>query len=105
MTALWFFVAVLATYRVARMLALEEGPGLPIGDKLKRRKGIFKRVREKIDLEQETWVGRGVNCVLCLSFWLAWGMALLLLPSSWPEYILTALGIAGGVVIVHKVIG
>ena len=53
-------LSVLAVYRVARMLALEEGAF-----------GAFAWVRERIDPEQETWLGRGVNCPLCISFWLA----------------------------------
>jgi hypothetical protein len=53
-------LAVLATYRIARMLAMEEGPF-----------GLFDRVRARIDPDQETWLGRGLNCPLCIGFWVA----------------------------------
>lgn len=92
MTALWFFVGVLATYRLARMLAMEDGPF-----------DLFSTLREKAG--QRTWIGRGLNCTLCLSFWLALPFTLLLPISSWQEFIITWLAVAGGVVIVHKVIG
>lgn len=78
-------LSVFGVYRVARMVALEEGPF-----------AIFHSIREKIDSYQKTWVGRGLNCPLCCGFWLA------LLPawyltgfSSVDWFILVWLGIAG----------
>jgi len=91
MTALWFVVGVLATYRVARMIALEDGPF-----------DIFSTLRERVS--QKTWVGRGLHCVLCISVWLAFLSALLLPLTSWKEYILISLALSGGVVVVHKVV-
>jgi len=91
MTPFWFFVAVLATYRVSRMIAVEDGPF-----------DVFSTLREKAG--QKTWIGRGLHCVLCLSVWLAFLSALLLPFTSWKEYILISLALAGGVVVVHKVI-
>lgn len=92
MTALWFFVGVLATYRIARMLAMEDGPF-----------DLFSTLREKVG--QRTWIGRGLHCTLCISFWAAWLVVLLLPLSSWQEYVNVSLAVSGGVVIVHKVIG
>lgn len=92
MNALWLVVGILATYRVARMMAMEDGPF-----------DVFSWIREKAG--QQTWIGRGVHCVLCLSFWLAWLSALCLPHSSLPAYAITSLAISGGVVIVHKVVG
>lgn len=89
---LWVVLAVLATYRIARMIALEDGPF-----------DVFSLMRERVG--QSEWVGRGVHCVLCLSFWIAWLVVLLLPLGSLPEYILAALGIAGGVVVIHKFFG
>lgn len=89
---LWIVLATLATYRLSRMIALEDGPV-----------DVFSNMREKVG--QATWVGRGVHCVLCISFWLSWLVVLLLPLASLPEYVLAALGIAGGVVVIHKFFG
>lgn len=40
------------------MIALEEGP-----------LSIFAILREKVDPLQSSWLGRGLNCPLCVSFW------------------------------------
>lgn len=92
MGALWIVLATLATYRLSRMIALEDGPA-----------DVFSLLRERVS--QRTWVGRGLACTLCVSAWLCWLVALLLPLMTWQEYILASLGIAGGVVIIHKVIG
>lgn len=89
--ALWIILAVLSTYRVSRMMALEDGPA-----------DVFSLMRERVG--QSSWIGRGLHCCLCLSFWLSW-LAVLLLPlQNVSEYVLAALGIAGAVVVIHKVI-
>lgn len=88
---LYFILAMLATYRVARMIALEDGPF-----------DIFSRLQDHVD--QKTWVGRGLRCVLCVSFWLALPAALLVGPADPRELLLLWGGIAGSVMIVHKVI-
>ena len=87
MNWLAFVLAVLATYRVAHMIAREDGPF-----------DAFAWVREK--LGQESWYGRGMNCVLCISFWLA-------LPAAWLAglpIVLGWLGVAGGVLTIFLVI-
>lgn len=59
-------IGALVTYRIARMLALEEGAF-----------SIFSKLRSILGGEkQQHWLGRGVNCPLCIGFWLA-------LPISW----------------------
>lgn len=79
-------LAVFATYRLARMFALEEGPF-----------GVFDRVRGRADPEQKTWLGRGVNCPLCLGWWIAGLVVLALLPlADWRTFMLTWFGVAGG---------
>lgn len=92
MDGLWITLAILATYRVSRMMALEDGPF-----------DVFSWLRDKVS--QRSWIGRGLACTLCLSFWLAWLSASLLPHLSWSEYLLASLGIAGGVVVIHKVVG
>ena len=83
MSWLAFFLAVLATWRVAYMLAREDGPF-----------DVFANIRAKVG--QETWFGRGLHCVLCMSFWIS-------LPAAWLAglpIILGWLGIAGGVSVI-----
>lgn len=89
--------AVLATYRVARMLALEEGAF-----------GIFATIRERFDPQQETWLGRGLNCPLCIGFWVALVFALLLAHQNTTmgrsETLLAWFAIAGGQTALHLLI-
>lgn len=69
---LLLLIAALATYRLARMVAWEEGPG-----------AVFTRLRGRIDPDQATWIGRGLNCPLCVGFWIALPITLLLVPFDW----------------------
>lgn len=50
----------LATYRVVRLIAIEEGPF-----------GLAQKLRNTADPDQRTWVGRGLACPWCISFWIA----------------------------------
>lgn len=86
-----FALATLLTYRLARMAAIEDGPF-----------DVFAKLQERIG--QKSWVGRGIRCVLCLSFWIAMPVTLLLNPADWRAAVLLWGGIAGAVVIIHKVI-
>jgi hypothetical protein len=85
-------LAILATYRVARMLTTEDGPF-----------DLFAKLRERIDPRQETWVGRGINCPLCVGFWVSFAVSLVFLPwSSLASLLLNWLGVAGGSVVLHN---
>lgn len=85
-------LAVLAVYRVARMLTQEDGPF-----------DLFTRLRAAVG--QSTWVGRGLHCFMCVSFWLSFiAVAMVVSPVLWREYILTSLGVAGGAVVVYQVV-
>jgi len=91
-------MAVFATYRVAYMITSEEGPfGLAAG---------FRSLFDRFGRDRRTsWLTNGVNCVLCVSFWLALiptGYFVWLWWLPWPAATLTWLGIAGGVVFVAK---
>jgi hypothetical protein len=55
---LWL-LSVLAVYRPARMIALEDGPG-----------NVFMDVRGSL-LGMPLWVQKGVSCPLCIGFWLS----------------------------------
>lgn len=85
--------AILGTYRIGRMLAKEDGPF-----------DLFTNVRTLLGgNEQKTWIGRGVNCPLCISWWVAGCMALFLLPNRTLRARVRAWGaIAGGAVVLYR---
>ena len=60
-----FLIAALATYRLSRLLADEEGPW-----------SVFSKLRD-LTPEQSSW-RRGVECIMCVSVWVAVPIALLL---------------------------
>jgi hypothetical protein len=76
---------ILATYRVARMIAYEGGPA-------------------DVLVSLRTWADRyphlasGIHCPLCLSFWFA------LVMSIAPRWVAHWLGIAGAAVVIHQII-
>jgi hypothetical protein len=53
-------LSTLATYRLYRLVAIEEGPF-----------GLAAKLRGVADPEQRTWLGRGMVCPWCISFWIA----------------------------------
>jgi len=53
-------LSALATYRLYRLVAIEEGPF-----------GLSAKLRGIADPDQRTWVGRGMACAWCITFWLA----------------------------------
>lgn len=56
-------ISALAAYRVARMVALEDGPF-----------DCFSRFRARFDKPKgvpRTWVGRGIECPLCVGFYIS----------------------------------
>lgn len=63
-------LATFAAYRVSYLVVRDEGPF-----------GVFASVRGRIDANQRTWIGRGLNCLVCVSFWMTLIAALLLQAS------------------------
>lgn len=57
----------LATWRIARMLALEHGPG-----------DVFERVRNRAAMNRRAWIANGFSCIACLSFWIGLFASLLM---------------------------
>ena len=53
-------LSALATYRVVRLVAMEDGPF-----------DLARKLRGVADPEQRTWLGRGMVCPWCISFWIA----------------------------------
>lgn len=88
LTAPDFVILILAVYRIAVLIAIEEGPF-----------GIMESLRSHIDPLQTTWLGRGARCVGCISFWLA-GLVAFIFHAMWWEW----LGMAGGVLVIHKAV-
>jgi hypothetical protein len=87
MQLMTFVLASLAVYRLSRMLSDEEGPF-----------SVFTKLRGLP--KPETWIGRGLACIMCLSVWIALPIAL------WIDYqgdwALTWLALSGVTVIIRK---
>lgn len=83
-TILVFLFAPFAVYRIARMLASEEGPF-----------SIFDKWRNLFI--QPNWIGRGMRCPLCISFWAGLFLAALLFwfPSEIIEVGVVGIGFSG----------
>lgn len=82
MIIFWAVAAALCNYRLSVALAQEEGP-----------LELFMRLRNQFT--GDNWLGRGVRCFKCISFWLAVPLALLVGFDSWRHAILLWGGIAG----------
>lgn len=83
-------LTALAVYRLAHAIAVEEGPF-----------EVFEHIR-RIDITQSTWVGRGLSCPLCLSFWISL-LAAFFFNKQTP-FPLRWLGVAGAVLFGHKLL-
>lgn len=94
-------LAILAAYRLALMVATEDGPA-DIFYRLRDLMGVYRRVTYNALTDEEysepsTSVGKLFECPYCLGMWFALAMALLVLCPSWAgDYLLLAFGIAGG---------
>jgi len=78
MNLLTVVIGAMAAYRVSYLITREEGP-----------LGVFALLRERIDQHQRTWVGRGLNCVLCVSFWVTLAVSVII-GVSWLEWLAMA---------------
>ena len=87
-------LSVLAVYRISYLIAKEDGP-FDLFAKIRYKGGSIKHPHD--------WISRGLNCILCISFWLS------LIPVIWlfwgdvVSITLGWLGIAGGVLVLYKV--
>lgn len=89
----WFLLilAILACYRLSRLIALDEGPG-----------SLLLNIRAAVGAYEYgpngqaiTNLGRGISCPHCVGIWTAAGLALAIFPLNlW--LILYWLAIAGG---------
>jgi hypothetical protein len=82
-----YLFSVFATYRTARMVALEDGPG-----------NVFMDVRGAL-LGAPSWVQKGMGCPLCLGFWIAFIPAAIVGLSfglPWWQFAGLQLAVSGG---------
>lgn len=89
-----FLLALLGIYRLSHMIAMEDGPF-----------DVFAGLRDRAG--QRDWVGRGLHCPLCISFWLALSMSGWLALADlmlWQLFWLVWLGIAGGCLVLHRLL-
>lgn len=83
-------LATLAVYRVAYMVTTEDGP-----------LNVFTIWRGWVfEHYPDTWIDRGMNCVLCASFWLSLPAALAM--STPAQLLLVWFGMAGAIVVIHN---
>ena len=88
MTAISFFAAVLAVWRVTHLIVVEDGPW-----------DVVRRVRalgERIGLE------RLINCFLCCSVWVAIPFTLLL-TRRWEGIAIVLPALSGGAILLERV--
>lgn len=90
---LLLLLAVLGCYRLAYMVAMETGPF-----------AIFERVRSWAFNNAPTWIGEGLGCPLCISFWLALPFAFAIFPLVVPLLLIGWWGIAGATLLIHLVL-
>jgi hypothetical protein len=87
MGPLTFALSALFVYRLSRMLTDEEGP-FKVFTKLR---GLAK---------PDTWVGRGMECIMCVSVWVALPVALWIDLAG--EWALTWLALSAITVIIRR---
>lgn len=93
MTWLVATLAVFAIYRIARMIAEEDGPAF-----------VFKRLRDHFT-DDKSWIAVGLRCFYCVSIWAALPIAILLVVAGgWDEWLWPVwwLGLAGGAAKVYE---
>lgn len=92
LTFLHLIIAALATYRITRIVLLEDGPF-----------DLVLKLRGVLDPDARTWLGKGMRCVWCVSFWVGPGVVCaatyttgLLIVSGLACSALTSLGMTYG---------
>lgn len=99
-------LAVLVAYRFAYLIGLERGPwdiALRLRTAIIARLGDDAHARTYGRARYQHWIAEGIQCPLCISFWLsALAAPLVLVPSTIGDIALVAFGIAGAVLTLHR---
>jgi hypothetical protein len=93
MTWLTATLAAFAVYRVARMVAEEDGPAF-----------VFKRLRDRYT-DKDSSVALGLRCPYCVGFWVALPVTVLLcVVGGWDYWLWPVwwLGLAGAAAKIHE---
>lgn len=93
MSAFTFVLAALAVFRLAYLIAIDDGPAdacLRLRTAVANRYGL------------DSWQARGISCPVCTGFWLGWIAAALLQPPTWGEFGLWGLALSAPTVIVTR---
>ena len=85
--ALRFALSALAVYRVAFLVAREDGPW-----------GVFRRLRSSV---KDSVAGRLVACVNCLSVWISLPLAAFV-GGSWIEQVVAWWALSGAAVVIDR---
>jgi hypothetical protein len=93
-----FLVVVLATYRLAALIATETGPGAIFA---KFRAAVGKRWPPDKDKGTQHWIDEGVNCPLCVGFYMSFAI-LGLWQWELARWVIIALAVAGLQVFMQK---
>ena len=92
-----FVCAMLATWRLTHLLSAEDGPG-----------DIVVHLRARLG---DTMAGRAMDCVYCLSIWIAAPLALFVVHTDAVGWFITSLALSGGACLLdglpngHRTIG
>lgn len=88
MTPITYIIDAMATYRLSRMIACENGPF-----------DIFEHIRHsRWTVTKYTWVAEGLSCPLCVSFWIAFLIPVL------PTWARRMLALSGLTCIIYSVV-
>lgn len=91
MSIIEFSLAVLLVYRLSYAIAQEEGPF-----------SIYSNLRDRVG--QRNWIGRGLHCILCVSFNLSVLAPILLSVADWRMFVLYWLGTAGAILVLQRLL-
>ena len=86
---LWTILGALAAYRLAHLITQERGPF----DLMLRLRNLHT---------EDDWLGHGLRCLYCVSFWLSAGSAALLPIHSVQEFFLLWFGLAGAILVIDR---
>lgn len=103
------FLAIFTAYRLASLIASEEGPYLPFLYKDSQETGIFEWIRSRLgvynygpDGQPTTNLARGIRCPLCVGVYLSFCLSILARPKNPVEFFLVWFGISGAQVFLEN---